>query len=294
MIDIYLTNVISELLNKDRLNYLDIIMEQDGAKSLEISKKILQSRGITNPKAITKENIKVNKRLRRLVELDILVSDRGIYNISSLGRLLMVSREQLVKNAETMERFHIFFENHYVDDLPREFFRQIYKLRKAQLTEIPVQWVQEVIRHMKEVERKFYNMAEYLHDIPEEIIERKIHEKESRKKEEIEIAIIYQFYNYPQLNYSLEGELFNKLVEAGAEFRFINLEEERHPIGIRIVDDKWATFGLARRLDGIVDREKAFIGTDIEFITWCRDLMYHMWSFVAKPLDIDEVTPKEE
>lgn len=293
MIDMYLTDVISELLNKDRLDYLDVIIKQDGAKSLEISERILQSRDVTNPKAITKENIKVNKRLRKLVDLGVLISDEGVYNISSLGRLLMVSKEELEKNADTMEKFHNFFEEHYVDDLPREFFRQIYKLRKAQLTEIPVQWVQEVVRHMKEVERKFYNMTEYLHDIPEEIIERKIQEREIEKEEEVEIVIIYQFYNYPELNYSLEEELFKKLKKVGAEFRCIDLED-RHPIGIRIVDEKWATFGLARRSDEKLDREKAFIGSDSDFITWCRDLMYHIWSFKAKKLDVEKVVPKKE
>jgi len=287
-----LTAAVSELLNKDRFEYLDIIKREDGAKSLDIAKEILRSRDITDPEEITKENIKVNKRLRRLVELGILVSEGGTYDISSLGRLLMISKEDLKRNAETMEKFHAFFENHFVDDLPREFFRQIYKLTDAHLTELPVQWVQEVIRHMERMEKKFYNMTEYLHDIPEGIIERKIREKESGKKEEIEIVIIYQFYNYPQLNYSLEEELFKKLVNAGAEFRFINLEKERHPIGIRIVDDKWATFGLARRLDGTLDRERAFIGSNREFITWCRDLMYHMWSFEASPLDVEEVTAK--
>ena len=293
MTNIDLTTAVSELLNKDRFEYLDIIKKEDGAKSLDIAKEILRSRGITDHEEITKENIKVNKRLRRLVELGVLVSARGIYDISSLGRLLMISKEDLKRNVETLEKFHDFFENHFVDDLPREFFRQIYKLNGAELTELPVQWVQEVIRHTEELERKFYNMTEYLHDIPEKIIERKIQERESGKEKEIEIVIIYQFSNYPQLNFSLEEELFGRLVKAGAEFRYIKLEDEKRPIGIRIVDEKWATFGLTRRSDGILEREKAFIGTDKVFISWCRDLIYHMWHFEAKPLKTEEVIAKK-
>jgi len=284
-----LTTAVSELLNKDRFEYLDIIKRDDGAKSLEIAKEILRSRGITDHKEITKENIKVNKRLRRLVELDILVSGGGTYDISSFGRLLMISREDLRRNAETMEKFRDFFEDHYVDDLPQEFFRQIYKLNGAELTELPIQWVQEVIRHMGKIKRKFYNMTEYIHDIPEDIIEG----KKIGKDGEIEIVITYQFYEYPYLNYSIEKELFKKLADAGAEFRYINLEN-RHPIGVRIVDEKWATFGLARRLDGKLDREQAFIGTDIEFIKWCRDLMYHVWSFEAEKLEVEEVMSRKE
>ncbi|MBU7046515.1 MAG: hypothetical protein HXS54_08765 [Theionarchaea archaeon] len=301
-----LTEVVSELLNMDRFEYLDIIEKGNGAKSLDVTRELLHSRGITDPKEITKENIKVNKRLRRLVDLGVLVSEEGVYNISSLGRLLMISKDELKKNAETMEKFHGFFETHYVDDLPPEFFRQIYKLRNAELTELPVQWVQEVIRSMNKIERKFYNMTEYLHDIPEEFIDRKIAEMKAEKTGKvdvekgigktgkIEIVIIYQFHNYPHLNFSREKELFKKLIDAEAEFRHINLEEGKRPIGIRIVDEKWATFGLARRSDDRLDREQAFIGSNIEFISWCRDLVYHKWSFEAKPLKIDEVIAENE
>lgn len=290
MISTDLTRLMGELLNKDRFNYMEIIMNSEGgAKSLEIAEEILRSRGITQEKEIRKENVKVNKRLRKLVELGILFShEKGEYSISGLGQLMMVSWEELEKNAEVMSKFRGFFENHYVDDLPREFFRQIYKLKGAYLTEIPVQWVQEVIRHTNKIQRKFYNMTEYLHDIPEEIIDR----RENGKTGEIEIVIIYQFYDYPRLNYSIEIELFEKLKNAGVEFRYITLEK-RHPIGIRIVDEKWATFGLARRSDGMLDRERAFIGTDRDFISWCRDLMYHTWHFEAKPLSVDEVIAKE-
>lgn len=283
-----LTYLMSELLNKDRLDYLEIIEKSEGAKSIDVAKEILKSRGLIQVREIKKENIKVNKRLRKLVDLGILVSDYGgVYNMGSLGYLLLDSWRELNEKAGTIEKFRNFFETHYIDDLPREFFRQIYKLRKAELTEIPIQWVQEVMRYMNQIERKFYNMTEYLHDIPEDVIEK----KESGKISEI--VIIYQFYKYPELNYSIEKELFDKLVDAGVEFRYTILETRR-PISIRIIDEKWATFGLPRRLDGKLDRENAFIGTDPDFITWCRDLHYHIWHFEAKPLNVEKITAKKD
>lgn len=278
----------SELLNMDRLDYIGLIRSSGGAKSIDIAEEILKSKNITNPKEITKENIKVNKRLRKLVKLGILESDAGKYKISNLGNLLIDSWEELRESKETLEKFSDFFKNHYVTDLPREFFLRLYKLKEAQLTEIPIQWVQEVVRHMRRIEHKFYNVTEYLHDIPEEIIERTRDEKGER----IDTVIIYEFLNFPQLNYSLEEELFNNLVKAGVQFRYIELKD-RHPIGVRIVDDKWATFGLPR-LDGTLDREQAFIGTDKDFVIWCRDLTYHLWHFEAKPLNVDEIVPKKE
>ena len=293
MNNVNLETLMAELLNKDRLNYLEIIVNsENGEKSLDITRKILKSRGITQRDKIRKENIKVNKRLRKLVELGVLVSDRkGGYRISSLGYLLLDSWRELTEKAETMEKFHGFFESHYVEEIPHEFLRQIYRLRGAELVNNPVRWVREVSDHMQEIERKFYNLTEYLHDIPEEIIEKK-------EKEEIkEISIIYQFKEYPVLNYSDEKkELFDRLVRAGAEFRYIILEN-RHPIGIRIIDEKWATFGLEaisdkRTSEKRLDRTQTLIGTNPEFMRWCRELMYHIWHFRAEPLEIEEIEEK--
>lgn len=288
MVDENLTALMSELMNMDRLEYIRIIMQSRyGAKSIDITEEISKSKGIKSPEEIKKENIKVNKRLRNLVDLGILVSKEGEYTISSLGRLLIVSWEELEKNAEAIEKFKEFFDNHYVDDLPQEFFLQMYKLRKVELTENSVQWEVGVREYMKTMKRKFYNLTEYLHDIPEEIIRKK------ENKEIQEMSIIYQFRNYPELNYKDEWELFDRLTKAGVEFRYITLKERR-PIGIRIVDEEWATFGLARISDGKLDRGQAFVGTDKDFITWCRDLMYHMWHFEAESLIAEEVRAKKE
>lgn len=282
---------VKELLNKDRLEYMEVIMKSDKALgSLEVTKTILSSRGITDTKKISRENIKVNKRLRRLVELGLLMQiEEGTYSISSLGYLLMDSWNELSDRVETTKKFRNYFDTHYVDALPPEFFRQTYKLRKAKVTENPVQWMKQVTKYTGRVERKFYNLTEYLHDIPEDIIEKKT----SKETEEFEIVITYQFYKYPLLNYSDEKELFDRLVDADVRFHYLTLEK-RHPIGLRIVDDKWATFGLTRISDGVLDREKSFVGTDKDFVSWCRDLMYHIWHFKAKPLNVEEVIAREE
>lgn len=282
-----LTVLMSELLNMDRLDYLRIIENSKGAKSIDVAKDILKSKGVTQHGEIAKENIKVNKRLRKLVDLRILDSTKkGEYEITSLGFLLMDSWQELNEKAETLEKFRDFFDTHYIEDIPQEFIRQIYRLHGAKLTVNPVQWVKEVMEYMKKIERKFYNCTEYLHDIPEDIIQKKI------AGDIEEISILYQFEKYPELNYLDEKELFDKLVNANVEFRYLTLEN-RHPIGIRVVDEKWATFGLTRTLDGKLDRDQTLIGTDAAFVMWCRDLMYHIWHFEAKKLNVEEVIAKK-
>ncbi len=285
MTTIDLAPLMAELLNKDRFDYLRIIASsEDGAGSIEVTKEVLRLRGITTAKEIRRENVVVNKRLRNLVDSDILIPiEMGKYRISSLGYLLLRSWKDLKMNAESIGKYLEFLDTQYISALPHEFFREIYKLRKTTVTENPVQWEDEVREYMKRIDHNFCNLTEYIHDFPDDVIEKK-------RKEEIEIMIIYQFRKYPELNYSDEKkELLSELARAGAEFRYINLERDRHPIGIRIVDDKWATFGLARIGEWYLDRAHSFIGTDSEFISWCRSLFSYIWNSEAQYLDIERV-----
>jgi hypothetical protein len=61
MSSIDLTDLMSELLNMDRLDYLKIIENSKGAKSIDVAKEILKSKGVTHVEGIKKENIKVNE-----------------------------------------------------------------------------------------------------------------------------------------------------------------------------------------------------------------------------------------
>ncbi len=279
------TVLMKELLNEDRFEYLKMIRDsRSGTRSMDITQKIMESPEITEE--VKTENIVVNKRLRKLVNLGILISEEEKYKLSGLGYLLMDSWNSIIEKVDTMKKFPDFFDTHFVDDIPKEFFRQMYKLQDAELTQNAPEWMNMVEKQMGKVERKVYSVADKLHTYSDSIIEK-------RKNREIEIVIIYQFSNYPELNYPDEKPLFDKLKNAGAEFRYTILES-KHPIGIRIVDEKWATFLLSRMSDGKLDREHVFYGENPGFVSWCRDLMYHLWSFEAKPLNPEEVTAKDE
>ena len=130
---------------------------------------------------------------------------------------------------------------------------KLFKLRNTKVTENASQWDRILREEMKKTRRKLYNLTTYLHDFPDEILQKKI-------RGEIDIAITYQFRKYPQLNYSDEKNLFDRLIAAGVELRHITLKN-RHPIGIRIVDEKWATFLLPKVNQKELDRDHAFIST---------------------------------
>jgi predicted transcriptional regulator len=286
-----LVGSMSELLNMDRLEYFRIIEQSEkGARSIDIAEEILKSKGITSTEEIKKENIKVNKRLRKLVDLELLSSsEKGVYTMSSLGYMLVDSWRELNEKVMTLSKFREFFDTHYVENIPQEFLRQIYKLDKSCLTGSPVDWMKELVEHTLKTKRKLYILTEQLHSISEEIIEKRMNNQIK------EIVIIYQFLHYPSLNHLVKDEasLFQKLVDAGAEFRYMTLSNT-HPMGLRIVDEGWATFGLARVSDGVLDRDNGFIGTDVDFISWCRDLMYHIWHFRARKLETSGILAKEQ
>lgn len=279
--------IISELLKKDRLEYINMIREsEEGLKSLEIAEEILKRRKIKEEGKLPGENVLVNKRLRGLTRLGILVSRKGRYNLTALGHLVIDSWDSMSEKIDIADKFGDFFEDHVFESVPKEFSSLIFKLRNTKVTENASQWDRILREEMKKTRRKLYNLTTYLHDFPDEILQKKI-------RGEIDIAITYQFRKYPQLNYSDEKNLFDRLIAAGVELRHITLKN-RHPIGIRIVDEKWATFLLPKVNQKELDRDHAFIGNDPEFISWCRDLMYHIWHFEAEPLNSDEVTEKRE
>jgi predicted transcriptional regulator len=279
--------IVSELLKKDRLEYIGMIKKsREGLRSLEIAKEILKEKKIEEKRRLSKENVLVNRRLRRLTKLGMLVSRKGMYKLTALGHLVIDSWDGLSDKIDTIEGFGDFFENHVFESVPREFTSQVFDLRSTELTENASQWEKILGEQIRKTKRKLYSMTTYLHDFPDEILVRK-------KMKEIDIIVTYQFRKYPRLNYSDEKPLFDKLVEAGAEFRYIDLEG-RSPIGIRIVDDQWATFLLPKANENRLDRDHAFVGDDPNFVSWCRDLMYHVWHFKAKTLNTDEVIERRK
>lgn len=260
------------------MRYLETLKESNKPlTSYEVTKRILEKYEGIERKSITKEFLRkksppVNSRLRTLQEMSILKNEGGKYSLDMIGVLFLYAREKFSKNREILEEYIKYFETHNFQDIPVEFRWQIYKLKQTEMIKNVFDYLEEVQENTRRVKRKIYLLTEYLHKLPDESIQ-------MIQKEEIDIAILYQCYNPPKIEREEEKELFKKLIEnphRGIEFRFLSLRQ-RYPIYICRIDEKWALFALSSISTGMVDRNQAFCGSDIEFVTWCRNLLYHLW-----------------
>jgi len=205
-------------------------------------------------------------------DMDVLANEDGKYSVDIAGLLFLHARKKLSESREILEKHRTFFETHNFRDIPVEFRWQIYKLMQTEMIVNVYDFIENVQENLKKVKRKIYLLTEYLHSIPDEVIQ-KIQEGE------IDIAILYQSCNPPRIEREDERELFDKLTRnprEGIEFRFLPLRQ-RLPVYISRIDEQWALFALSATSSEIIDRNQAFCGSNIEFVTWCRDLLYHLW-----------------
>lgn len=283
--------IIKELMKQDRLYYLEILRKSGRPlTSYEVTKEILvKYRGVSerliDSKLLRKKNPSVNTRLKTMQDMGILKNINGRYSIDIAGLLFLHAREKLSESRKILGEHKMLFETHNFQDLPVEFRWQIYKLRQTEMIRHAYDYLDKMQENLKKVRRKIYLLTEYLHDIPDEIIQR-------IQEEEIDIAILYQCYDPPRFEREDEKELFKRMTEnphEGIEFRFLPLRE-RFPIYIGRIDSNWALFALSALANGTIDRDQAFCGDDIEFVTWCRDLLYHLWwEEDVVVLDIQEI-----
>lgn len=270
-------DIINELMKLDRLQYLEILSESENPlTSYDITKKILVSDGIKeepiDKKLLRKKNPSINTRLKTMEDMGILRNEEGKYSLDIAGLLFLHAREKLSKSREILDTNRMFFETHNFQDIPVEFRWQIYKLSQTNMISNAYEFMDSIEENLKKVERKIYLLTEHLRDIPNEIIQR-------IQKKEIDIAILYQCHNPPLIEKEDEQKVFKELTKnlhKGIEFRFFPLQK-RSSIYVSRSDSKWALFTLSTKASGTIDRNQAFCGDNIEFITWCRDLLYHLW-----------------
>lgn len=269
--------ITKEFMRLDRLRYLEILREcNEPLTSYEITERILISEGIgkesIDNKLLRRRNPPVNTRLKTMEDMGILRNEDGRYSVDFIGQLFFHAREKFSMNREILEKHRSFFETHNFHDIPEEFRWQIYKLRNTEITVNIYDFIDIVQENLKKVNRKIYLLTEYLHDIPDEVIQK-------IQKGETDIAILYQCDNPPRIEREDEKELLSKLTRnprEGIEFRFLPFRE-RFPLYVNIVDEQWAIFALSATASRMIDRNQAFFGTDIEFVMWCRDLLHYLW-----------------
>ncbi len=271
--------VIDEILNKDRLLYLELIKKNNSLSSLQVTQEILALRSKMEPgsvenKKILRENPNVNARLRDLVELGVLNEHGGEYSLSSIGSLVVEKLPALMSNIEVLTTYKQFFDTHDWTVIPPQQFHDIYKLQFAKQCKDAVDYNSIILNQTEKTEHKIHIATDRLHSIPSWIM----HEIGQGN---VTFELIYQFKELFKLNFNDEEErnLWKNITEMDSflsNCRYLPLED-RNPVGVRIIDDTWALFNLFEINGKTLDRPKSFYGTDERFVGWIKDMFRGIW-----------------
>lgn len=278
-------NLIDETLKMDRLLYLRIIQEKESLTSLQMTREVLALRNNLKPEQIgdrniTKHNPNINKRLKDLTDLGILNDHEGRYTLSPIGYLIIDELIRLKLNIEVLREHKDFFDIHDYTVIPSQQFREIHKLRFAKQCKDAIDYKREIENNTAKTEHEIHIVTERLHDMPSWIIE-------ELKQGTLALKLVYQFEEPFKINFDDEEEriLCKEIMQKalpGVELRYLTLED-RNPIGIRIIDEKWGILHLFERRVRKLNRVVSFYGENEQFISWIEDIFSSIWK-ISKPL----------
>lgn len=283
--------LIHEILKMDRLLYLNIIREKGHLTSLQMTREILALSNNLKPeevkaKKVADKNPNINKRLKDLADLGILIDSGGEYSLSSIGPLVIDDLTKLNSNIEVLRRYRQFFDTHDYSVIPPQQFQEIYRLCYARQCENAIEYYKEIEDNTARTDRRIRIATEYLHDVPGWILE-------ELKQGNLSLQLMYQFIEPFKMNSDDEKELrlWKDLTEETfftVELRYITLED-RNPIGIRIIDRKWAILNLLELAENKLNRPKSFCGVEEKFVSWVEDIFSYIWN-TSESLPIDKIT----
>lgn len=283
--------LIGEILKMDRLLYLRIIKEKGSLKSLQVTREILAIRKNLKPEQIgakeaNRKNPNINKRLQDMVGLGILDVHKGRYSLSPIGHLLVDELTRLNSNIEILGKYEWFFNTHDYSVIPSQQFREIYKLQFAEQCENNFDYRREIERNTGNTSYGIHIATEYLHDIPTWIID-------ELRQNHLTLKLTYQFKKPFKINSNDEEELklWRNLIQdvpPGLELRY-SILKDRNPIGIRIIDDKWAIFSLYEKAEKKLNRPRSFYGTHEQFVAWIKNVFLDLWN-KSKSFKRDEIS----
>jgi predicted transcriptional regulator len=271
--------VIQEILKMDRFLYLDIIRKKAPLTSLQVTHEILALKENCEPDQIDsdqihKQNPNINRRLTILKELGALNSEEGKYSLSSIGIAILEELEKLDSSIKILRKYKDFFDAHDYIVIPPQIFSNVHNLRFAQQCKDVIEYNEQIESNTAQTEDKIYVITEHLHDIPGWIVE-------ELKLGNLKLKLVYQFEKPFELNSNDETEQdlwkqFTQEMEIAVEIRFIKLKD-RNPIGIRIVDDKWAILNFFEISEEKLNRPRSFYGSDERFVAWTKEIFFTIW-----------------
>ena len=280
--------VVDEILKMDRLLYLSIIEKKKSLTSLEMTREVLALKKGISPKdvsgkEIARNNPNINKRLKDLADREILIDKGGKYSLSLMGFLIIDELTILSLNIEVFRKYRWFFNTHDYTVIPRQELREIHRLQLAEECQDAIEYVRTIENNTVEVRSGICIATEHLHDIPNWIIQ-------ELEEGTLFLKLIYQFREPFKINYDDERWLWRSLTEKTlprAEFRYLSLQY-RNPIGVRIIDGKWAIFNLFGIDEEKLNRPRSFYGKHEQFVMWVESIFTNLW-MKSKPLDVQKV-----
>ena len=282
--------LIDETLKMDRLLYLDIIKERQSLTSLQMTREILALRKGRDPEEIKDEEIakanpNINKRLKDLADMDILNDEEGKYSLSPIGSLIIDELATLKSDIEVLREYRWFFSTHDYTVIPHKQFREIHKLRFAKECKDAIEYVGIIEDNTLKTAKGIRIATERLHAIPGWIMQ-------ELERGNLTLNLIYQFAEPFKVNSDTQDErkLWRDLIEKDlpkVEIRYLTLRD-RNPLGIRIIDEKWAILNLFERAEHKLNRPRSFYGEHQQFVGWASEIFLTLWN-TSKPIDINRL-----
>lgn len=283
--------LIDEILKMDRLLYLNIIKDKQSLTSLQMTREIMALRDGLDPGEIendevTKNNPNINKRLKDLAELEIVNDKGGRYSLSPIGSLIIDELTGLKSNIDILREYRWLFSTHDYTVIPYQQFREIHKLRFAKECKDSIEYISIIEDNTLKTEKGICIATERLHALSSWIIQ-------ELEQGNLTLKLIYQFTEPFNINSDMQDEqkLWEDLTKEAipaVEFRYLVLKD-RNPVGIRIIDEKWAIFNLFEIAENKLNRPRSFYGDHPQFVNWASSIFLSLWK-EAKPLDVSKVT----
>lgn len=284
--DISPENLMNEILNKDRLLYLEIIQDRKSLTSLQMTREILALKGNMKPgqiedKKVARNNPNINARLKSLAGHGVLNDHNGEYSLSSIGLLFVKELPRLISNMEILKKYKNFFDAHDYTVIPPQQFCEIHKLQFAEQCKDAIDYNNITLDRTGRTEHRIRIATDRLHAVPSWIMG-------EVKLGHVTFELIYQFKEPFKLNFNDEEErsLWKGLVEMYPPY--VNLRystcERQNPIGIRIIDEKWALINLFEIAENRLNRPASFHGAHEQFVRWVEDIFTSIWNR-SKPLN---------
>jgi predicted transcriptional regulator len=281
--------LVDETLKMDRLLYLKIIIERGPLTSLQITREILARKKKIDREEVrncdvSRKNPNINKRLRDLADIGILVDQNGIYSLAPLGVLISDNLSQLISCIDVIRKYEWFFSTHDYTVIPPQKLREVHKLQFAKQCNDYFEYTYELESNTTKIDKEMRIVTDRLHDIPDWIIQ-------EIKRNNLELELVYQFWKPFKMNFDEEKSLWEELtqgISSSIEIRYLMLKD-KNPIGIRIIDQKWAIFSLYEYGEGKLNRPRSFYGEDKQFLAWIEDIFSIIWNN-SKLLDTNQFT----